>query len=110
MHIRQVYEIQLTPRDTPGMTWDDIGSMRPSEVVLEFRLDRGPVLTGGRLMGRRVLRRGSLGARFAEAVRPADRLDWPDWLIEAVNLAATELAARVKAGAGLPKPYNTYLT
>ena len=43
-----------------------------------------------------------LGVRFAETVRPADRLDWPDWLIEAVNLAATELATKVKDGASLP--------
>jgi hypothetical protein len=110
MHIRQVYEIQLTPRDTPGMTWQDIGSMRPSEVVLEFRLDRGPVLNGGRIIGRRVLRRGRLGARFAESVRPTDRMDWPDWLIEAVNLAATQLATKAKAGASLPNSSDTYLT
>ena len=113
MHIRQVYEIHLTPRDTPGVAWQDIGAlghkggpMRPSEVVLEFRVDRGPVLSGGRIIGRRMLRRGRLGLRFAETVRPADRLDWPDWLIEAVNLAATELAAKVKAGASLPHPSN----
>jgi hypothetical protein len=116
MNIRQVYEIHVTPRDTPGMAWRDIGplrrngTMRPSEVVLEFRVDRGPGLTGGRIIGRRVLRRGRLGEQFAEAVRPADRLAWPDWLTEAVNLAATELASKVMgAGATLPKSTNLVL-
>jgi hypothetical protein len=113
----QVYQIHVTPRDTPGTAWRDIGplrwigpTMRPSEVVLEFRVDRGPGLTGGRIIGRRVLRRGRLGVQFAEAVRPTDRVAWPDWLTEAVNLAATELASEVvKAGATIPKFANLIL-
>jgi hypothetical protein len=116
MHIRQVYEIHVTPRDTPGMTWQDIGpfrykggAMRPSEVVLEFRVDRGPVLNRGVITGRRVLRHGRLGVRLSETVRPADRLDWPDWLAEAVNLAATELATKVKARTTVHQQV-TYLT
>jgi hypothetical protein len=111
MRIRHFYQIHVTPRDTPGIAWQDIGplrlngpTMRPSEVVLEFRVDRGPGLTGGSIIGRRVLRRGRLGVQLAEAVRPADRLAWPDWLTEAVNLAATELASTVtKAGAPVPE-------
>jgi len=104
MRILRVYEVHMTPADTPGVTWQDVGPlrykggvMRPSELVLEFRISRGgPRFRGGTIIGRRVLRRGRLGIHFAEELVLIERAGRPDWLTEAVNLAATELAARVK--------------
>ena len=106
MRIRQVYEVHMTPADTPGVAWQDIGPlryrggiMRPSELVLEFRVSRGgPRFRGGTIIGRRVLRRGRLGIHFAEEVVLIERLGGPDWLTEAVTLAATELATKGQCG------------
>ena len=104
MRILRVYQVHMTPADTPAVTWRDIGPlrykggvMRPSELLLEFRISRGaPRFRGGTIIGRRVLRRGRLGIHFAEELVLIERAGRPDWLTEAVNLAATELAARVK--------------
>jgi len=65
MRILRVYEVHMTQADTPGVSWRDIGPlrykggvMRPSELVLEFRISRGaPRFRGGTIIGRRRLRR-----------------------------------------------------
>ena len=101
MRILQVYEVHMTPADTPGVAWRDIGPlrykggvMRPSELVLQFRISRGgPRFRGATIIGRRVLGRGRLGIHFAEELL-IERADGPDWLTEAVDLAAAELAAK----------------
>jgi hypothetical protein len=105
MRILRVYHVHMTPADTPGVTWRDIGPlrhkggvMRPSELVLEFRISRGaPRFRGGTIIGRRVLGRGRLGIHFAEELVLIERAGRPDWLAKAVDLAATELATKVKS-------------
>jgi len=105
MRILRIYEVHMTQADTPGVTWRDVGPlrykggvMRPSELVLEFRISRGvPRFRGGTIIGRRVVRRGRLGIHFAEELVLIERAGGADWLTEAVNLAAAELATKVKS-------------